>query len=83
MPTRTILSQSSTIPFTDSSIGAAGVANRTYFSTAASGVKQTKLVYNSGEGEIYIRTESVANWLNAQCLEGVNPRLDTPLTELD
>lgn len=83
MPTPAILSQSNTIPFTDSRIGAAGVVIGTYFSTAASGVKQTKLVYNSGGGKIYIRTKSVANWLNVQCLEGVNPRSDTPLTELD
>lgn len=83
MPTPTILPQASVLPITDSSIGAAEVVIGTYFSTAASGVKQTKLVYNGGGGKICIRTKSVTDWLNVQCLEGANPRADTPLTVLD
>ena len=83
MPTETILPQSSVLPITDSSIGAAQVVIGTYFSTAASGVLQTKLVYNDGQGRLCIRTKSGNDWLNVQCLEGANPRADTPLTVLD
>jgi hypothetical protein len=83
MPIPTILPQSSAIPITDSSVGAAEVVIGTYFSTAASGIKQTKLVYNGGGGKICIRTKSVPDWLNVQGLEGANPRADTPLTVLD
>jgi len=43
MPKPEILPQSSALPITDSSIGAAEVVIGTYFSTAASGVRQTKL----------------------------------------
>jgi hypothetical protein len=82
-PATTNLPQSSVMPITDSSIGAAAVVIGTYFSTAASGVLQTKLVYNDGKGNLCIRTKSGADWLNVQCLEGANPRADTPLTVLD
>jgi hypothetical protein len=83
MPTETFLPQPSVLPITDSSIGAAQVVIGTYFSTAASGVLQTKLVYNDGQGRICIRTKSGEDWLNVQCLEGANPRAGTPLTVLD
>jgi hypothetical protein len=83
MPTPTILPQSDSMPITDSSIGAADVVIGTYFSTAASGVLQTRLVYNDGKGRLCIRTKSGTAWGNVQCLEGANPRADTPLTVLD
>lgn len=83
LPTPTILPQSSSMPITHSSIGAQDVVIGTYFSTAASGVLQTKLVYNNGKGSICVRTKSGSDWLNVQCLEGANPRADTPLTVLD
>jgi len=83
LPTPTILPQPNSMPITDSSIGAADVVIGTYFSTAASGVLQTKLVYNDGKGSLCVRTKSGIKWLNAQCLEGANPRADTPLTVLD
>ena len=82
-PTPTILPQTSVLPITDSSVGAAQVVIGTYFSTAASGVLQTKVVYNGGNGQICIRTESQNEWSNVQCLDGANPRADTPLTVLD
>jgi hypothetical protein len=65
------------------SIGAADPVIGTYFSTAASGVFQTKFVYNDGGGKICIRTKSGTEWLNVQCLEGATPLVDTPLTVLD
>ena len=83
MPKPTILPQSSILPITDSSIAAAQVNIGTYFSTAASGVLQTKVVYNGGNGQICIRTLSQNEWSNVQCLGGANPRADTPLTVLD
>ncbi|KAE9374738.1 hypothetical protein N431DRAFT_372589 [Stipitochalara longipes BDJ] len=79
----TILPQPSILPIADSNIGAAQVVIGTYFSTTASGVLQTKLVYNGGNGQICIRTESSNEWSNVQCLDGANPRADTPLTVLD
>jgi hypothetical protein len=83
MPTPTIFPQASVLPISDSSIGAADAVIGTYFSTAASGVLQTKVVYNAGGGRLCIRTKSGEDWLNVQCLEGANPRSDTPLTVLD
>jgi hypothetical protein len=83
MPTPTTPPQSSVLPIPDSSIGAADAVIGTYFSTAASGVLQTKVVYNAGGGRLCIRTKSGEDWLNVQCLEGANPRSDTPLTVLD
>jgi hypothetical protein len=83
LPTSKILQQPGSMPITDSSIGAADVVIGTYFSTAASGVLQTKLVYNDGKGSLCVRTKSGNDWLNVQCLEGANPRADTPLTVLD
>ena len=67
----------------DSSIGAAEVTIGTYFSTAISGNSQIKVVYNDGGGKICIRTKTENDWLRVQCLEGANPRTETPLTILD
>jgi hypothetical protein len=75
--------QPSILPTIDSSIGAGDAVIGTYFSTTASGVLQTKLAYNAGNGKICIRTKSGTVWLNVQCLEGANPRADTPLAFLD
>ncbi|KAE8446592.1 hypothetical protein EG329_011785 [Mollisiaceae sp. DMI_Dod_QoI] len=83
LPSSTTGPQSNFMPIPDSSIGAADVVIGTYFSTAASGVLQTKLVYNDGKGNLCVRTKSGNDWLNVQCLEGANPRADTPLTVLD
>jgi hypothetical protein len=83
LPTSTILPESSSTPIIHSYIGAQDVVIGTYFSTAASGVIQTKLVYNNGKGSICVRTKSGNDWLDVQCLEGANPRADTPLTVLD
>jgi hypothetical protein len=83
MPMPSILPQSSLLPISDSSIGAAQTVIGTYFSTAASGVLQTKLVYNDGQGRFCIRTKLGNDWLNVQCLDGANPRSDSPLTVLD
>jgi hypothetical protein len=82
-PTSILLAQSSILPNIDSFIGAGEAVIGTYFSTTASGVLQTKLAYNAGNGKICIRTKSGTNWLNVQCLEGANPRADTPLAFLD
>ncbi|CZR50163.1 uncharacterized protein PAC_00035 [Phialocephala subalpina] len=83
LPTSILLPQANSMPITDSSIGAADVVIGTYFSTAASGVLQTKLAYNDGKGRLCVRTKSGTDWLNVQCLGGANPRADTPLTVLD
>lgn len=82
MPTP-IFPQPSILPIIDSFICAGDAVIGTYFSTAASGVLQTKLAYNAGNGKICIRTKSGTDWLNVQCLEGANPRADTPLAFLD
>jgi len=81
--TATIIPQASILPITDSSVGAAQVVIGTYFSTASSGALQTRVVYNGGNGQLCIRTESLGDWSNVQCLDGANPREDTPLTVLD
>ena len=83
MPTPTMLPQTRILPIAESSIGIAQVVIGTYFSTAASSVLQTKVVYNGGNGQICVRTESQNEWSNVQCLDGANPRADTPLTVLD
>ncbi|KAE9362645.1 hypothetical protein N431DRAFT_144619 [Stipitochalara longipes BDJ] len=67
----------------DFHLGAADVFIGTSFSTGDSGIFQTKLFYNDGEGKICIRTESESGWLDVRCLEGANPRSDTPITVLD
>lgn len=64
-------------------VEAAGVVIGSYFSNGVSGVFQTKLLYNSGGGKICIRSMSGTDWLDVQCIEGANPRADTPLTVLD
>jgi hypothetical protein len=50
-PTPTILPQSSSMRITHSGIGAQDVVTGDCFSTAASGVLQTKVVYSDGKGE--------------------------------
>lgn len=82
--TETVLQQSNSLPIAESRLGAAAVLIGTYFSTTASSILQTKVVYNGGNGKLCIRTKSGSAWLsNAQCVEGANPRDDTPITVLD
>jgi hypothetical protein len=83
MPIPTLLPQASILPIIDSCIGAGNAVIGTYFSTQGSGVLQTKLAYNAGNGRICIRTKSGTDWLNVQCLEGANPRANTPFAFLD
>lgn len=82
MPIPTFSPQPSILPNIDSFICAGEAVIGTYFSTTASGVLQTKLASNAG-GKICIHAKSGTDWLNVQCLEGANPRANTPLAFLD
>lgn len=83
MPVSTILPQPSFLPVTESSIGAAQSVIGTYFSTSASGLLQTKVVYHGENGQICIQTQWLNDSSNFQCLDRANPRSDSPLTVLD
>jgi len=81
--TETIIPQSNILPIAESGVGAATIVLATYFSTTPSGL-QTKVVYNGGDGKICIRLKEGSSWLNSvQCVEGANPKPDTPITVLD
>ncbi|KAH0543167.1 hypothetical protein FGG08_002512 [Glutinoglossum americanum] len=70
-------------PVVDSGLGAAHIVLDQYF-TLWPGGPETKVVYNGGGGKLCIRTKSEPIWRNSvECVEGVNPKINTPLTMLD
>ena len=82
--TESILPQSSILPITDSSLGAAIAVLGSYFDITLSGDPDTKLVYNGGGGKLCVRTKSGSSWLNnVQCVEGADPKPNTPIAVLD
>jgi hypothetical protein len=69
-------------PILDSSLGAAAIVLSTPFTLNPE--NETKLVYNGDNSKICVRTKSKGHWrANIQCIEGANPKNNTPLTMLD
>ncbi|KAH0534025.1 hypothetical protein FGG08_007372 [Glutinoglossum americanum] len=80
--TVTTVAATSTPPLTDSGLDIAPIVLGAPFSISPQ--NETKLVYNSEGGKICIRTKSQSSWSSsAQCVEGANPKNNTPLTILD
>jgi hypothetical protein len=74
---------SDTVPVIDSRLGAATVILGNLFPPLSSWEPETKLAYNNGN-KICIRVKSESSWHhNVQCVEGLNPLPNTPLTMLD
>lgn len=82
--TETVLQQSNILPIAESGLGAATIVLGTSFSTTTPSGLQTNVVYNGGDGKICIRLRRGSSWLNSvQCVEGANPKPNTPITALD
>lgn len=82
--TETVLQQSNILPIAESGLGAATIVLGTSFSTTTPSGLQTNVVYNGGDGKICIRDKWGSSWLNSvQCVEGANPKPNTPITVLD
>ncbi|KAI9764646.1 MAG: hypothetical protein M1840_008143 [Geoglossum simile] len=80
--TVTTLAATDEQPVLDSSLGATAIVLSVPFTLNPE--NETKLVYNSNSGKICIRTKSKGHWrANIQCVEGANPKNNTPLTMLD
>jgi hypothetical protein len=82
--TETVLQQWSISPIAESGLGAATIVLGTSFSTNTLSGFQTNVVFSGGDGKICIRVKSGSSWLNnVQCVEGANPKPNTPITALD
>ncbi|KAI9853750.1 MAG: hypothetical protein M1813_001818 [Trichoglossum hirsutum] len=81
-PTVTTPALAAILPVMDSSLGAVAVTLGTAFTPLSRG-PDTKVVYDNG-GRICIRTKSESQWhSNAQCIEGMKVKTNSPLTILD
>jgi len=66
----------------DSGLGAAAIVLGAPFSLNPE--NETKIAYNGEGGKICIRTKSGLEWSsNVQCVEGANPKNESPLSMLD
>jgi len=82
--TETVLQRSNILPIAESGLGAATIVLGTSISTTTPSGLQTKVVYNGGDGKICIQLKWGSSWLNSvQCVEGANPKPNTPITVLD
>ncbi|KAI9768086.1 MAG: hypothetical protein M1840_005120 [Geoglossum simile] len=74
---------SDALPIVDAKLGVAAGFLGSFFTFPSHKQIETKVVYTTGAREFCVRTED-SSWSNkVQCVEGTNPRPDTPLVMLD